>query len=255
MDGYDEYDGYGFEAAIGVYSCKEACPPKKMRILNYTLDFGNRTTPLCVLGRQFHTDKSPLNFEREPSMPGVDPYRHGYTPYYFHKFMSLHDKPILFGEIGVLHNASMKMWRQYFTRARLVGFDFSDEFLDNARSDRLEMASFVKMDIRDPVSIDAALRRGRGLRGQVKYDILVEDSTHNLPDQVRFIKIALGHVRSGGTIVIEDVYRTVPNSAYLSMFDHHTRSQIHTIEFIDTRHAFENSVGWNNSKLIVITRA
>lgn len=226
-----------------------------MRILSYTLDFGDRTTPLCLLGKRFRTDKSPLNKEWSPlnsSPPGTkDPYRHGYTPYYFHKFASVRAKPILFGEVGVLHNASMKMWRAYFPRAWLVGFDYSDEFLSRARGDMLLNTSYLKMDIRSAASIESALRRGRGGR---LYDVLVEDSTHNLPDQIRFIKAALPHVSSGGTIVIEDVYRNVPYHSYLSELDINTQSQIHTIEFIDTRHAFENTVGWDNSKLIVITK-
>lgn len=229
-----------------------------MRILTYTLHLGAKTTPLCALGRQFRTDKSPLNFDRDPHGPRTDPYRHGYTPYYFHKFARLQSRPILFGEIGVLHNASMKMWRAYFSKASLVGFDFSDEFLAKARGERLTNTTYLKMDIRDSGSIDSALRRGRRRRGLVTegalYDILVEDSTHTLPDQIRFIKVALHHVRSGGTIVIEDIYRNVPNPSYLTQLDHHTRSMIHTIEFIDTRHDFENSVGWDNSKLIVLTR-
>jgi SAM-dependent methyltransferase len=222
-----------------------------MRVLNYTLTLGKRTTPLCKLGRMCRTDKSPLNYDRDVRNGPADPYRHGYTPYYYIKFASLRTKPILFGEVGVLHNASMKMWRAYFPSAWLVGFDFSDEFLARARGDMLLNTTYLKMDIRSEASIESALRRSRGSR---LFDVLVEDSTHNLPDQVRFIKVALDHVCSGGTIIIEDIYRNVPDQSYLSQLDRATRGKIHTIEFIDTRHDFENTTGWDNSKLIVITR-
>ena len=79
-----------------------------------TIDSTECRTTLCRLCAECGTDKTPYNLHG---------HRHPYTTPYSLLFEPLKHKPIKFAEIGVFRGASLRAWRQFFTEAKLYGFD------------------------------------------------------------------------------------------------------------------------------------
>ena len=86
---------------------------------------------LCKLGKKHPCDKSALN---------TKVHRHGYTGFYNILFSSLVNKKITFAEIGIWKNESIKMWRDYFKKAKIYGFEYSDDLIKNAK--KIEINSY-----------------------------------------------------------------------------------------------------------------
>ena len=95
-------------------------------------------TNLCNLGKKFQTDKSPYNSVL---------HRHPYTGIYDLLFSSLKDKKINIAEIGILNNASIQMWRDYFTNAQIFGFEFDDDLIKSAKKAKLKKVIYRKIDV------------------------------------------------------------------------------------------------------------
>ena len=68
---------------------------------------------------------------------------------------------------------------------------------------------FYLMDVKDSSTIIQSLTSTGG-----ELDILLDDSTHTFEDQIRIIKDGLPYVKSGGMIIIEDIYRNQHINSY-----------------------------------------
>jgi hypothetical protein len=86
-----------------------------------------------------------------------------------------------------------------------------------------------------------------------KYDIIIEDSTHQIDDQIRVCKFAHNFLVSGGILIVEDIFRNVSESIYselLSTFSDYYSSAT----FVITEHELKYSPGWDNDKLLILFR-
>lgn len=203
---------------------------------------GQTSTPLCFFGCQTETDKSP--YHNHPTL-----HRHGYTPIYHLLFHTQRYKNITLGEIGILHNASMQMWRRYFPNATLHGFDNNPAYIEKAVNDQLPNTHYHPIDISDLKSIQAALEP------HAPFDILIEDSTHAFADQVNVIRVAHQYLVPQGILVIEDLHRPVPQSRYEDMFQAFGLHPLYeNAAFIEANHEFDHTEGFNNSKLLILTK-
>lgn len=156
-------------------------------------------TDLCELGLKYGTDKTTL---------------HIYTPFYHSLFSLLRYKPIVFGEIGIYKNQSMKMWRDYFPNAKLYGWDcevsdkndqreeYSKDFVESAKMDNLQNTVYDYMDVTNINSIENALKKT-----ETKFDILIDDSDHSFWSQINLIRTVPLFLNPGGMLIIEDVER------------------------------------------------
>jgi hypothetical protein len=214
------------------------------RINRLVVDSTGATTGLCTLGAEFVTDKSPYN-------PGQ--HRHPYTAVYDLLFAAKRFEPLLFGEIGIAYNASMKMWRSYFPNATLYGYEFDPELLAQGIQDGLRDTHYLPINIADPMSIAEALAQpGK------PFDVLIDDSTHLFDHQINFVKAGLRFVRSGGIMVIEDIFRPWDENRFTealrSYFEYFSSGT-----FIETNHEKRRSLGdqepwFDNDKLLVLFR-
>jgi hypothetical protein len=143
---------------------------------------------------------------------------HGYTRIYARLFEPIRDKEITFVEIGLFrHDAdrrravnaieginaasasrapSLKMWRAYFPRAYLYGFDIDDFSQVN-----IDRCTIIQGDMSSESDLDRLVYTiGRPI------DVLIDDASHASHHQ----QIALGrlfpHLRSGGIYIIEDLH-------------------------------------------------
>lgn len=210
-----------------------------MKIQNLIIDSTNAISDLCELGIKHPTDKSPYN--ASDSL-----HKHPYTAVYNLLFSYMRYNPIVLGEIGILDNMSMKCWREYFPNATLYGYEYAQQRLDKAIGDNLSNSVYTNMDIKNTSSIS------EGLSSRM-FDILIEDSTHEFDDQIRFANIAYKHIKPGGFLIIEDVFREESEQRYVDALGG-TSKYYSSMAFIVTEHKLKHSPGWNNDKLLVLNR-
>jgi hypothetical protein len=206
------------------------------------IDSTNAKTALCDLGIRFPTDKSPYNVGSSSG------HRHPYTAVYDLLFASLRHKEINFGEIGIEYNQSMICWRNYFTKAKLWGWEFYPEKITAALKDRLTDTVYIPMNVHHEQSIVDGLETSG-----VQFDILIDDSTHSFEDQIRIAKVAHRFVKPGGFFVIEDIFRSRSEDDYARELADITQ-YYHSITFVNAEHANKYSPGWDNDKLLVMVR-
>jgi predicted O-methyltransferase YrrM len=209
-----------------------------------TLDSTGCRTTLCNLCAAAGTDKSPFTAHGG--------HRHPYTAPYSLLFEPMKNKPIKFAEIGVFRGASLFVWRQFFSSGRIYGFDNDLPNLDFIRSQRMPGVTVDAMDARDPDSMNTVLSRHTE-DGEL-FDVILDDALHNAEQQVVTITTALRKLKSGGLLIIEDIFRDASEEPYI---DAMTRMKdfISFSTFIVCDHKDRYSPGWNNDKLLVIVRA
>lgn len=119
---------------------------------------------------------------------------HRYTEFY-EKFLPARDESITLLEIGVYRGASIRMWSEYFPRARIVGMDF-DEGCRQYAGGRVEIV------IGDQENRDH-LRRLVSLSGAP--DVIVDDGGHSMQGQQTSLGFLFSYLRQGGLYIVEDL--------------------------------------------------
>jgi predicted O-methyltransferase YrrM len=163
----------------------------------------------------------------------------------------LRHKPIKFAEIGVFRGASLRAWRNYFTQARIYGYDNDRPNLEYIFSLGLPNTFLAQMDASKEEAIVG------GLAGYCQdselFDVILDDASHDPHDQCLVIKHGLQFLKKGGLLIVEDIFRERPIEPYEKVFEEikHLVS-FHT--FITCDHALRFSPGWNNDRLLVFVK-
>lgn len=165
-----------------------------------------RTDDLTCLADNFGSDKG-SRFDG-----------HGYTRIYKRLFETKRKDELIFLEIGLnrpesdnrrtcnavegtttaaaLRAPSLEMWRAFFPRARIYGFDIDD-------------FSKIKIDgckiVRGDMSSHTDLQRLVDFIGR-PIDIIVDDASHASLHQQIALGSLFSHIRSGGMYIIEDLH-------------------------------------------------
>jgi len=218
----------------------------KNKINSLVIDSTNSITDLCILGTKYPTDKSPYNTDNTVTPHGSG-HRHPYTAIYDFLFSTIRYNNISLAEIGVLDNMSMRCWREYFTNAKLYGFDFNQQYLDEGNQLNLEKTTYDLINVNSINSIDECL----GKYG--KYDIIIEDSTHTFNDQIRVCNLAHKYLNPGGILIIEDIFRNIDEDQFLENIKN-VRQYYSSITFVMTEHQLKYSPEWDNDKLLILFR-
>lgn len=134
---------------------------------------------------------------------------HAYTLVYEGLFEGLRDHPIDLLEVGLSiggpehgHDAdrkvtdapSMRLWHEYFSKARMYGVDISD--FSHFQTERF---SFFRADCGDPEQLE------RIVSADVALDIVIDDGSHaSFHQQLTMLKL-FPLVKPGGLYIIEDL--------------------------------------------------
>ena len=214
------------------------------RVQRITIDTTNAYTDLCLIGKIVKTDKCPY---LDPDVPR---HRHPYTGVYAMLFAPMKNSELEFAEIGIAGANSVILWWNYFTKANFSFFDNQQEFIDHARRIAFQSRTptFSLMD----VGVDGNITKVLSDTGKI-FDVIVDDSSHKYEDQIRIIKESFPFVKSGGYIIIEDIYRNVSELQYeKDLVDIISKCSI--AYFIICNHEERYSPGWNNDKLFVLVK-
>lgn len=149
---------------------------------------GSRPT-LTELARKYKTDKWGI---------------HRYTPHYQRHFGHLRDEEFLLFEIGIGGygrdrdgGASLRMWKEFFPKARIVGLDIQDKAFVN--EDRIQAYRGSQVD---PVILDEILTK-EGVP-----TLVIDDGSHRPEHVIESFRLLYPRLGAGAVYAIEDIQTT-----------------------------------------------
>jgi len=128
--------------------------------------------------------------------PG-DPNRkgNGHLIAYERNFSHCRNSKLSILEIGINKGSSLRLWREYFPNALIVGLDIKPVFVD------LPDVHVVCGDQSDPRALDHTMAAIRGMQ----FDIIIDDASHiGLSSKAAFSYLFPRGLKPGGVYVVED---------------------------------------------------
>jgi hypothetical protein len=159
-----------------------------------------RMTPLCELAKKHGTDKGGWHLLAGDTC-------HNYTQLYDRLLMAHVDRVKSVLEIGVNYGPSLRMWRDYFPNARIIGLDCNAECLFHE-----ERIDCFAADQYNAESLEGALN----LAGIAQYDLIIDDGSHEEAHQVFSANVLSHRLAPNGIYVIEDIDYDCKPDRYLS---------------------------------------
>jgi hypothetical protein len=163
----------------------------------------DKRTELCSIMDKYKSDKA--------SKPDwVDFGGHNYTRLYSQLFESIRYKEITLFELGIGTNnvlipynmgdmgtpgASLRGWKEYFTRAKIYGADIDKNILFEEER--------IKTFYCDETSISDI--KNLWLEIGEKMDVIIDDGLHEFKYNLFFLENSLDRLSSGGYYIIEDI--------------------------------------------------
>lgn len=142
------------------------------------------------LGIKYNTDKASKVVYGEKTYAG-----HDYLKYYELFLSPLRDAEFTLIELGCFRGSSLKMWKEYFANAQIVGVDLNKD-LKRLEEDRI---SFISSDATSE-DLPEKLEPYAGSIG-----CIIDDCSHAWGDQRRSFEMLFPLVSSGGYYIIEDL--------------------------------------------------
>lgn len=136
--------------------------------------------------------------KRSPRKEGEIYICHDYLKIYEREWSRWRYHPIRLLEIGLNVGASVRLWLQYFTSAKIIGMDINDfapkvELPDPSRFEFIKGNQFSPYDLQKLVE------------SQELFDIVIDDGAHASGPIIMSFNYLWGHVKPGGYYVIEDL--------------------------------------------------
>ena len=130
------------------------------------------------------------NQDTSPDAHGDKGTAHSYIEHYYENaFKPYRDKDITLLEIGIAQGQSLRMWREYFTNARIIGYDIRDNGV------QCPGCELVYKDATNSNSFNEINN----------LDIVIDDGSHQFDHQLKSLIFLFDKLKSGGLYVIEDV--------------------------------------------------
>jgi hypothetical protein len=117
----------------------------------------------------------------------TDKYQHGYCKHYEHHIPSLSGTLL---EIGILDGASLRMWRDYYKQANIIGIDIWPQYIHKDVNCILGDAT-KKEDI-DKIDLS-------------NLEVVIDDGSHISKDIITSFEILWPKLKSNGWYVVEDL--------------------------------------------------
>ena len=213
-------------------------------MLSLYIDYKSNKTELCDIGKKFDTDKS-------SQRSNVTDYRHchPYTLFYDSLFKTKKNEILNIAELGILDGGSLLMWKEYFSNSNIYGFDHDNDLINKFKNQyNNENVTLSYINVNNKESINNAFNDIN-----IMYDIIIEDTTHQFEDQIRVIENIYQYLKPGGVLIIEDIFKHYNENDYINRLNP-IMQQFQDFYFISLDHTNRNSTGWDNDKLLVLTK-
>jgi len=208
------------------------------------INYKNNSSELCEIGKKYDTDKS----SQRNNVTNTR-HCHPYTLFYEGLFKNKKHESLKIAELGILDGGSLRMWREYFTNAKIYGFEYNNDLITNFKQNfDNERITLANIDVTNTDSIMNAFRKLNTL-----YDIIIEDTTHQFEDQIRVIENTYTYLKPGGVIIIEDIFKSYDENDYIRRLTP-ILEHFQDYYFVELDHVNRNSTGWNNDKLFILVK-
>lgn len=237
---YLEIKKYNFR--YSKYTRRLIHEPSEKIFSKLIVDTSHYNSLLCKSGANYGTNKSPLN---------IIGHRSGYTPYYDLLFRHLKNEKINFAEIGIENNASTKMWRKYFSKAKIYGFEFEDIKIKKAKKHKLKNTVYYKIDVSNQNNIQKTFSKINK-----KFDIIIDDSTHIFDHQINVIKKVHPFIKKNGLLIIEDIYKNRKENLEENYYKKikNLKYKFEKIYFVEFHNINNYTANWKNEKLLILIK-
>jgi len=138
--------------------------------------------------------------------------KHGYLSYYEHYLSPLQNAEISLLEIGIARGGSIKLWNDYFSRAKIIGVDISQENIDKVAQkmglEKTEIDNSFESSSSNVSLILANSMDRKALCGHFnpnQFDIIIDDGNHSLQSQILTFCYLYPFLKPGGLYFIEDI--------------------------------------------------
>ncbi|MBQ0804735.1 MAG: hypothetical protein KBT65_07705 [Sulfitobacter sp.] len=142
---------------------------------------------------------------------------HDYMRLYEFLFKPFKDEEFCFMELGVglprINAASLRSWRQFFTKARIVGVD-NDKRVEKFSGDEFKIRIG---DASDPAFLTE-------LSETYQPSIVLDDASHKWSHQITAFKTMFPLLPPGGLYVIEDIFTSFPMPIKYDVYADHPES-------------------------------
>lgn len=119
-------------------------------------------------------------------------------------------------EIGIMDGLSMKMWREYYPHAEIMGVDIYDK--EHLYNSDWQVPTSVKM-----LHLDGTKKEDMEPLGM--FDIIIDDGSHFMKDQQgSFLLLYPNQLNKDGVYILEDLWT--------SYIDYYQNAKITTLKFL-----------------------
>ena len=138
---------------------------------------------------------------------------HNYIPTYEALFSTMKNKYINLLEIGIYQGGSLKLWRDYFTKANIIGIDIVYTEIARTTLANTNVSVFLS---------DSTDSNSNVLTSKIKdieFDIIIDDGCYSFDSQYKTLQNYWGKLKTGGIYIIEDIEpRTLNNPNFIKKF-------------------------------------
>lgn len=122
--------------------------------------------------------------------------------YLYDKEFTPYQKDVRMLEIGVDHGGSLAMWKKYFEKYDIVGFDLHPNPIEGMpyTEDLLNDKNIKLRFGRSSTERDAAVEFADG-----SFDIIIDDGSHDPDIQIETFRVWFSKLNKGGIFFIEDI--------------------------------------------------
>lgn len=121
-------------------------------------------------------------------------------------------------EIGVMDGLSMKMWREYYPNAEIIGIDIKEDMPSYMHNEHWQVPKSVKL-----LTLDGTNKADMEPLGM--FDIIIDDGSHYMKDQQEsFELLYYNQLKEDGLYVLEDLWT--------SHIEYYQNANITTIDYL-----------------------
>ena len=142
---------------------------------------------LCEIGKKYDNNKSYLFF-------------------YHSLFNGYRSKTISIAELGIKTGESLLTWNDYFKNTTLYGFDSNKSIIEK----------FEKKYKHENIHL-SLIDQSTFSKTNETYDIIIDNSTYRIEDQIQMIEYAHHYLKPGGVLVVENIFKKYKESDYLNI--------------------------------------
>jgi len=125
---------------------------------------------------------------------------HEYTPFYDKLLSGKLAEYTKILELGIYRGESLRMWQEYFDKAKVTGLDWDQSVVDAARQLDPHISAF-QVDCGSAQALNAWLTRAPAFP---EFDLIVDDASHKKAHQTTALRTLWPHLNVGGTYIVED---------------------------------------------------